>query len=223
MSLQHSFDINVAAEYGIIEAIMIKNFQFWIVKNKANGQNFFNGHYWTYNSVKAYERLYPYLTRNQIEYTLKKLEEKGILLSGNYNEIKFDRTKWYAFADEDKWLCISEISEMDSGKFRNRVSNFPKSLPDIKPDDKPDTKNLSPSEIRKIVKKYVEAMDNIKNVDAIVNHIIKNEPLQVKEIIERYEREKEKKRLELEHKEREKSTEYSAIPEDQWKELYKEI
>ena len=38
----YSFDSGVAKEYGVNEAIMIANFQFWIKKNKANKNNFFD-------------------------------------------------------------------------------------------------------------------------------------------------------------------------------------
>ena len=35
--MNHSFDIEHARLYGIPEAIFINHFQFWIVKNRANG------------------------------------------------------------------------------------------------------------------------------------------------------------------------------------------
>ena len=61
--MDYSFDIEVAQQYGVNEAIMIKNLQFWIMKNKANGKHFHDGHTWTYNSVAAFMQE-PYQAEN---------------------------------------------------------------------------------------------------------------------------------------------------------------
>lgn len=102
--MNHSFDIEHASSYGVIEAILIGNFQFWIAKNKANGVNFRDERTWTYNSVEAFSQLFPYLTNKQIRYSLEKLTKLEVLVTGNYNERAVDRTKWYAFFDECKFL-----------------------------------------------------------------------------------------------------------------------
>ena len=51
--MQHSFDIEIAEKYGVSEAILLQHLWFWIEKNKANEVNFYDGTYWTYNSIKA--------------------------------------------------------------------------------------------------------------------------------------------------------------------------
>lgn len=98
--MNHSFDIDHARMYGMTEAVLIANFQFWIARNKANGENFRDGRTWTYNSVKAFSELFPYLTDNQIRRALERLVTVGVLLTGNYNQSTYDRTKWFAFSDE---------------------------------------------------------------------------------------------------------------------------
>lgn len=102
--MNHSFDIDLATRYGVIEAVLIGNFQFWIVKNMANGVNYRDGRTWTYNTVEAFAQLFPYLTPKQIRYSLEKLTKMEILVTGNYNARAVDRTKWYAFFDECKFL-----------------------------------------------------------------------------------------------------------------------
>lgn len=92
----HSFDTNIAKEYGITCAVMSHNFYYWIEKNKANNKNYFDGNYWTYNSNKALTILFPYLTERQINYAIDKLVAAGVLINGNYNKQKFDTTAWYA-------------------------------------------------------------------------------------------------------------------------------
>ena len=97
--MEHSFDIDIAAEYGIECAVLLKHLYFWIKKNEANDENFFDGRYWTYNSVKAFSVLFPYMTERKVRYTLEKMEEQGLIVVGNYNKSQYDRTKWYALTD----------------------------------------------------------------------------------------------------------------------------
>ena len=52
--MNYIFDVEVAREYGVNEAIFISNLQFWIAKNKANGIHYHGNRTWTYNSNKAY-------------------------------------------------------------------------------------------------------------------------------------------------------------------------
>ena len=49
--MQHTFDIDIAAKYGVEEAILLNYFDFWIQKNEANDRHFHDGLYWTYNSI----------------------------------------------------------------------------------------------------------------------------------------------------------------------------
>jgi hypothetical protein len=105
MSMVHSFNIEHAAAYGIPEAIFINYFQFWLVKNRANGTHFHDGRTWTYNSVKAFGIQFPYLTGDQIRRALDSLEKKhGVLVTGFHHKEKGKRDKWYAFADEAIFL-----------------------------------------------------------------------------------------------------------------------
>jgi hypothetical protein len=94
--MNHSFNIEIAKRYGVEAAIIIENLNFWIEKNKANGKHFYEGQYWTYNSAKAFSELFPYWSAPQISRILKKLENDGILLTGNFNSSSYDRTKWYS-------------------------------------------------------------------------------------------------------------------------------
>ena len=69
--MTYSFDIEIAQEIGVDEAIMLQNIIFWLVKNKANGTNHYDGRYWTYNSHKAFKELFPFWTENQIRRILE--------------------------------------------------------------------------------------------------------------------------------------------------------
>jgi hypothetical protein len=100
VSVYHSFDVEHAKLYGMREAVLVSNFQFWIGHNYANDLHFYDGKTWTYNSVEAFETLFPYLTYKQIRSSLDALISMGVLLRGNYNRNPTDRTCWYAFSDD---------------------------------------------------------------------------------------------------------------------------
>jgi len=96
----YHFDIEHAKKYGVDEAIMLQNFIFWIRKNKASGRHFHDNHYWTFNSKNAFAELFPFWTEAQIKRILNSLKDQGVIVLGNYNKIPYDRTNWYALADE---------------------------------------------------------------------------------------------------------------------------
>ena len=56
----YSFDVSIATEIGVDEAIMFQNLVFWINKNQANQKHYHDGRYWTYNSQQAFCELFPF-------------------------------------------------------------------------------------------------------------------------------------------------------------------
>ena len=94
-----NFDKALAIKYGVDEAIMIWNLQYWIEHNEANASYFHNGRFWTWNTVDAFVKIFEFWSRGQIRRILKSLEDKGVIMTGNYNQRAGDRTMWYAFTD----------------------------------------------------------------------------------------------------------------------------
>lgn len=93
---RHSFDPLVATQVGINAAVIYQNLLFWIEKNEANDHNLKDGRYWTYNSIAAFAKLFPYFTEKQIRTAIDKLLNAGLILKGNYSQDRYDRTAWYA-------------------------------------------------------------------------------------------------------------------------------
>ena len=123
----HSFDPDIAARVGLNAAVIYQNIVWWTQKNAANGKHMHDGRYWTYNSIRAFEVLFPYLTGKQIRTALDKLETSGLIVSGNFNKAGYDRTKWY---------CPSE--QVDLPKKANGIAQKGEPIPVSKPDIKPD-------------------------------------------------------------------------------------
>jgi len=143
----HYFDVEVAKEYGVNAAIILSNIAFGVVKNEANGEHFHDGYYWTYNSVSAYSEMFPYLTEKQIRTALETLRAENIIIAGNYNSDKRDRTLWYALTEKGRSICRIGNSNLpqkaDSfapeGNSYNSNNNILNTTTDSKPDINADT------------------------------------------------------------------------------------
>lgn len=140
--IEHSFNVEIAETYGVYEAIVLKNILFWVEKNAANGKHCHDGHYWTYNSTKAFKQLFPYFSEKQIRTILGKLEKAGLILTGNYNKSAYDRTKWYAVTEKTLALYGMENSICPNGKMENperenENAQEGEPIPDGKPVAKP--------------------------------------------------------------------------------------
>ena len=135
----HIFDVRIAKRYGVNCAVILQNIWHWVQKNETNGTNYYDGAYWTYNSTKAFAAQFPYLSQRQIETALKKLRDEKIIMTGNYNAMKYDRTLWYAITEKGK--CILHSCEMESTEnekpFTQNVEPIPYVNTDVNADDKP--------------------------------------------------------------------------------------
>lgn len=121
--MTHSFDVVVARAYGVIGALMIEHFQFWVMRNRANRSHFREGRTWTYDTIKSLHKQYPYATVRQIRYAVDALIEKGVIIKDCFNDQWSDQTRWYAFADENKFVPDIEPvgDESDAETQQNRI------------------------------------------------------------------------------------------------------
>lgn len=112
--MYHMFNVEDAEKYGIACALMLNYLQHWILHNKANGTNYFDGRYWTFNSSAALHEQFPELSERQIRTALNKLVDAGLIMTGNYNRQRRDRTLWYAFTDRGAAIYLADSpSEKD--------------------------------------------------------------------------------------------------------------
>lgn len=98
--MTHHFEVEDAKKYGIPKAVLLYNLRFWLQKNVANKKHVHDGYVWTYNSAAAFAEIFPYMNAGSIKNWLLELEKDGIILSANYNESSYDRTKWYTIPSE---------------------------------------------------------------------------------------------------------------------------
>ena len=143
----HSFDVALAAKYGVEEAIVLHHFQFWVKFNKRTGKNYREGRTWTFNTQKDLIAHFPYFkNRYKVIRIVENLVEKKVLKKGNFNKTTFDRTVWYAFENESDWLtgtvedpalceneqCIVQNRTMECSKTHNGECENAPPIPDTK-------------------------------------------------------------------------------------------
>lgn len=186
--MEHSFNVNLAKEYGIEEAVMINNLYFWIKHNVANKVNSHDGRYWTFNSAKALSELFPYMNDKKIARVLTSLSDRGLVLKGHFCDDKSIRTNWYSFSDQGIAVlgeCGYDISgfsdTMDAhfSKMGNAIpengeciyidSNNNSKIEDKKQEDIKELKEKFAS----FVKKYKKAGGRVRGVDTEFNDFAK--------------------------------------------------
>lgn len=117
--MNHSFNTNIAKICGIEEAVILENIYFWCKKNEANNK-LTDGKPWTYNSVKAFNELFDYMSPSKISRALKSLETEGFIIIGEFNTNAYDHTKWYCITDKTRKIFGEEN---EKSNFQNENSN----------------------------------------------------------------------------------------------------
>lgn len=170
---------------GLKEAVVFQQMHYWLEINKKTNNNYREGKYWTYNSIKKWhENEFDFLSLRTVERTIQSLEKIGLLESTCFNKMAGDKTKWYTI-NYDKLLEVCEkklaekealsVKRSDSGKkgaAAKKVNNV-STLPPIQPtwqNDSPiqptwqnDTTNLA-EPIPEITTKISTSSSSKKNI-----------------------------------------------------------
>lgn len=122
---EHLYDNDVieihsilAEKVGINGAAFLSRVHYWSDYNCKANKNYHDGRYWTYNSYEDWQKQFPWISDRTIKSIVDKLEKEGYLLTGVYNKMKYDRTKWYAvnydkvnelYGDKQIWIQPTPI------------------------------------------------------------------------------------------------------------------
>ena len=137
--MQHSFNVDVAKNYGVESAIFLNHIAYWVMFNKNEDNNYHDNKYWTYNKIKSFPQHFPYWSHKQIERIINKCVSDGLLIRSSFNKLKYDRTCWYSLTDlscEILNLNISRFREMEIPESGNGNPEIGTPIPDNKPDNK---------------------------------------------------------------------------------------
>lgn len=106
------------------EAIVLNQLNYWIEINKKAEKNLIDGKYWVYNSYSDWRiNNFPYWSEKTIQRAFTRLENKGVVISANYNKLAIDKTKWYTI-DTDKLQKLVDKFESDKDNMTNRHDNM---------------------------------------------------------------------------------------------------
>jgi uncharacterized phage protein (TIGR02220 family) len=72
------------------------------------------GRRWTYDTYKEWQKQFPFWSETTIKRSFLNLEKQGLLISGNWNALKMDKTKWYTINYEK--LELLELSLFEPSK-----------------------------------------------------------------------------------------------------------
>ena len=177
----------LAQNIGLNEAIIIQQLHYWIMQNKRQNKNFYDGRYWTFNSLENWHKdTFYFWSLNTIKRTFKKLENEGLLIIGNYNKKGYDRTKWYSINyDELSYKCCNnssyQVGSMDSTNMGRPIPNTTKRLTTK-------TTNISTTQSSAVVDTKTELIENKTHLKLSNN---------MKKIVSSWDKERLSKAIEL--------------------------
>lgn len=110
--MEFSFRTEIARlAKGVDEAVFVHRVWFLVMNNEANGRNFHDGKYWTYDSVRALAKIFYFWTPRQLQRIVRNCVEKGLIETGNFAENACDRSTWYTVTETVKSIYAN--GEMD--------------------------------------------------------------------------------------------------------------
>lgn len=112
-------DTGLAMIVGLNQAVVIQQIHYWIEINQKKKQNFYDGKYWTYNTVEEWQEQFPFWSFSTVKRILKELRNDGILFTNNYNRLQMDRTIWYSINYEK----LYQIKEENTIKEEEKPAN----------------------------------------------------------------------------------------------------
>lgn len=93
-----SFNAIDADKYGLDEAVILFHIRYWVSRHTKENRNFHDGYYWTYGSAQKLSDKFYFFHPKKIQRLIASLEKQGVILVGNYNKRKGDKTKWMTIA-----------------------------------------------------------------------------------------------------------------------------
>lgn len=130
---------SLAKAIGLNQAIFVQQLHYLL----RISDNVTDGHTWVYNTIDQWHGHFPFWDQRTIQRIIADLEEKKIIISGCYNRLKIDRTKWYRINYFSlRQLVVMEKTDCRKGRRQDVVMHDdkkPQALPKTTP--KNTTKN----------------------------------------------------------------------------------
>ncbi|MCL6571725.1 MAG: DnaD domain protein [Bacillus sp. (in: Bacteria)] len=82
---------SLAEKIGLNESIVLQQLHYWLMDSNHTH----DGHKWIYNTYSNWKDQFPFWSDKTIRRTITKLENMELIVTGNYNQLGIDKTKWY--------------------------------------------------------------------------------------------------------------------------------
>ena len=83
----------LAEEIGLNESVVLLQIEWWI----RHSDNVRDDRKWTYQSLENMrEKAFPFWSKRTLNRAIKNLIVRGLIVEGNYNRHKYDRTRWFS-------------------------------------------------------------------------------------------------------------------------------
>jgi len=99
---------SLAVKIGLNEAIFLQQLNYLLQHSK----NLYDDRKWVYNSYKQWQEMFPFFSNVTVRRNIESLEKKGLIISGNYNKLKMDKTKWYTI-DYDVFDALDAVDNSE--------------------------------------------------------------------------------------------------------------
>lgn len=76
----HYFDVDVAQRCGVNAAILLSDIQYWCERSKGDPAHLREGRVWMWSSQEAFVQRHPYLSRDTVRESIKRLSDDGLIL-----------------------------------------------------------------------------------------------------------------------------------------------
>lgn len=123
----------LATIIGLNESIVLQQIHYWLEINRKANVNYKDRHYWTYNTYDKWKEQFPFWSVNTIRRIIKSLEQQKLIIYGNYNKLKFDRTKWYRI-DYERLDMIESYPSAQNGQMEQ--PNMSRPIPETRAETK---------------------------------------------------------------------------------------
>jgi len=100
---------SLAKAVGLNESIFLQQLHYWLERSAHN----IEGRKWVYNTIQKWQEQFPFWGYNTIRRIVEKLEKSGLIITGNYNQSKIDKTTWYSI----NYQKLDALTRAQSGQF----------------------------------------------------------------------------------------------------------
>ena len=95
--MKQVFHAGIAGKYGMAAAVLAEHIWLEVKENEFQGRHRYGGHVWMRCSIPMFAARMPYLSEGMVKAGLRLLVKDGLIVKGEFNHSRFDRTSWYAF------------------------------------------------------------------------------------------------------------------------------